>query len=302
MARPQPRLAGMPRSCLTRRDRLILLLPLLLVIGPFLLWPVAFGFFASFTSYSPFESHPHLTGFANYASLIGDQYFRSAFRTIAVFSLSAVVAELMIGLAVAWLMREPFRGRGFIRVILLIPWLVSPVANGVMWHFLYESSAGIPNYLLALLNLPLQPSPLGLRGYALFATLIAEVWRTAPLVSFLLVPGFSSIPRQLWEHATLEGVSVFNQVRSIALPSMRPLLLTVAMLLVGNTLGTFDSILILTHGGPGTETLTPALYSFQKAFQVNNWPLGATSAWFVFVAVILVGVVYLFLSRREAGE
>ena len=268
---------------------------------PFLLWPVTFGFLASFTSYSPFEPHPRIVGLANYASLIGDGYFRAAFRTIAVFSLSAVAAELVIGLGVAWLLREPFRGRGLIRVILLLPWLVSPIANGVMWHFLYEGSAGIPNYLLALLGIPLQPSPLGLRGLALPATLIAEVWRTAPLVSFLLLPGFSSIPRQLWEHSVLEGASIPTQLRFIVLPWLRPLILTVAMLLLGGALGTFDSILILTHGGPGTETLTPALYSFQKAFQVNNWPLGAASAWFIVAAVLAAGGIYLALSRRETS-
>jgi multiple sugar transport system permease protein len=283
---------------LTRKDHMIFLLPLIIVMGPFLLWPVAFGFFASFTSYSPFAPVPRLTGLANYVALIGDPYFRTAFRTVGIFSVSAVAFELAIGMVVAWLLREPFPGRGAIRVVLLLPWLVGPVANGVMWHFLFEASTGIPNYLFALLNLPIQPSPLGLRGLALPATLIAEIWRTAPLASFLLVPGFSLIPRQLWEHSALEGTPLLSQVRHVVLPFLGPLLLTVAMLLAGAALGTFDSVLILTHGGPGADTLMPALYSYQKAFQVNNWPLGATSAWFIAAAVIMVGGLYIALSRR----
>lgn len=276
-------------STLARRDHLALLLPLLLVTGPFLVLPAIFGFLASFTSFSPFALHLRFTGLANYASLLEDGYFKGAFRTAAAFSFSAVVLELAIGMGVAWLLREPFRGRGAVRMVLLLPWLVSPVASGVMWHFLYESSEGIPNYFLGLLHVPLQPSPLGLKGFAFAATLVVEVWRTAPLASFLLLPGFSLIPRQLWEHATLEGATLLSQFRHIALPSLRPLVLTVAMLLAGTALGTFDSILILTHGGPGTETLTPAVYSFQRAFQVNNWPLGATSAWFITAAVAAVG-------------
>src|SRR5271157_1736436 len=291
-----------PSPILTRRDHLVLLLPLLLVMGPFLLWPVIFGFFASFTNFSPFALHLRFTGLVNYASLIGDGYFREAFRTVAVFSASAVALELAIGMAIAWLLREPFRGRAAVRMVLLLPWLVSPIASGVMWHFLYESSAGIPNYFLSLLRLPLRPSPLGLRGLAFLATLVVEVWRTAPLASFLLLPGFSLIPRQFWEHATLEGATLLSQVRHIVLPALRPLLLTVAMLLAGTALGTFDSILILTHGGPGTETLTPALYSFQKAFQVNNWALGATAAWFIAAAVVVLGGLYMALSRRESYQ
>ena len=269
------------------------------MVGVFLLWPVVFGFVASFTDFSPFEPHPSFVGLANYAGLVSDPYFRAAFRTIGIFAGSAVVLELLIGMVVAWLLREPFRGRGAVRVILLLPWLVSPIGNGVMWHFLFESSAGIPNHVLALLGLPLQPSPLGLPGSALPATLAVEVWRAAPLAGFLLLPGFGVIPGELWEQATLEGVPLLGRLRHIVLPYLRPLVLAVAMLLAGAALGAFDSVLILTHGGPGTETLTPALFSFQKAFQNNNWPLGATSAWFIVAAVMILGGIYAALSRRR---
>lgn len=270
------------------------------MVGVFLLWPVLFGFVASFTDYSPFKPHPSFIGLANYADLVSDPHFRSAFRTIGIFAASAVTLELLIGMVVAWLLREPFRGRGAVRVVLLLPWLVSPIGNGVMWHFLFESSAGIPNHLLALLGLPLQPSPLGLPGSALPATLAVEVWRAAPLAGFLLAPGFSVIPGELWEQATLDGVPLSGRLRHVVLPYLRPLLLAVAMLLSGAALGAFDSVLVLTHGGPGTETLTPALFSFQKAFQSNNWPLGAAAAWFIVAAVMILGGIYAALSRQRA--
>ena len=282
-----------------RRERLVLVLPLLLVLLPFLLWPVTFGFLASFTNYSPHERHLRLIGLANYASLARDGDFLAAFRTIAVFLAVAVPAELLIGFAVAWLLREPFRGRTAIRVALLVPWFVSPVAGGVMWHFLYSTRSGLLNYFLSWLHLASVPSPLSLRGLALPATILVEVWRTAPLVGFLLLPGLISIPRSLWEEATIQGVSAIRQVRCIVLPYLRPLLLAVGMLLVGGALGTFDLVLILTNGGPGSETLTPALFSYQRAFRVSDWPLSATSAWFIVAAVALASLAYLLLSRPE---
>jgi len=283
----------------TRRELLFLWLPLALVLGPFLLWPVAFGLVASFTDYSPFVTHAHFTGFANYAYLVADAFFGSSFRTIAMFAVITVPLELLIGFAIAMLLREPFRGRPAIRVILLLPWLVSPVANGVMWHFLYASGSGILNYFTAWLTLPPAPSPLGLRGLTLPATMLVEIWRTSPLVSFLLLPGLLCIPRSVWEQAAMEGAAVFVVARRIALPWIRPLLLTVGLLLLGWSLGTFDSVLILTGGGPGVETLTPALYSFQKAFEANNWQIGATSAWCICLIVVLAGMAYLVMSRRE---
>jgi len=86
----------------------------------------------------------------------------------------------------------------------------------------------------------------------------------------------------------------------VALPALRPLLLAVSLLLIGLTLGSFDSVLILTGGGPGTATMTPALYSYNQAFVINNWPIGAASGWLIAAAVLGVGVVYVRLARRSA--
>ena len=110
-----------------------------------------------------------------------------------------------------------------------------------------------------------------------------------------------SIPNERWEEATLAGASPLQQIRHVAIPELRTLLLTVGMLLIGLAFGTFDTILILTGGGPGTATLTPALYSYSRAFQTNDWPVGAASGWLIAVGVIAVGVVYLRLARERVA-
>jgi multiple sugar transport system permease protein len=285
---------------LPQRQRFLLLVPLGLVLLPFLVWPSVFGFLGSFTDYGPAQLHVHFVGLANYLAVARDPQLGIAFRNIGVFTLVAVPTELAIGFAAAYLLRDPFRGRAVLRVVLLVPWLVSPIASGVMWHFLFNSETGLLNYWLAWLGLPAQPSPLGLRGLALLATIMTDVWRKAPLASFLLLPGLLAIPPEGWEQATLEGATVLDRVRHVALPGVRPLLLTVALLLVGDALGTFDSVLILTGGGPGSATVTPGLYSYQWAFQVSDWPLGATSAWLIVAGVLLIGLIYLRLVRTEA--
>src|SRR5205085_3295743 len=142
-------------------------------------------------------------GFGNYRAVLADPQFAVAFRNILAFTLASVPAELLIGFVIAYLLRESFRGRGLVRVLLLIPWLVSPIANGVMWHFLFNSSTGLVNFWFALLHLPQQPSPLGLRGWARPAVMGVEIWRTTPLVSFLLLPGLLALPAEQWEAATI---------------------------------------------------------------------------------------------------
>ncbi len=285
----------------SRGQRWLLYLPLALVMLPFLLWPALSGLFFSFTNYAPGQIHLRWLGWQNFASLFSDPLFRAAWRNVLVYTLLSVVFELAIGFGLAYLLYEPFRGRGFVRVLLLVPWLVSPVASGVMWYFLLNLQAGIPNFFRSLLGLATLPSPLGLPALALPTAIATGIWRDAPLAGFLLLPGLLAIPAADWEYARLEGANLLGRLWHIALPRLRPLLLAVALLLTGDALGAFDTILILTGGGPGSATMTPALYSYQQAFQYNNWPLGAASAWFIVLSVIVVGVVYLGLIRTEGS-
>ena len=175
---------------------------------------------------------------------------------------------------------------------------MSPVANGVLWHFLLTPSIGPLDFVRALAGLPIGPSPLGVSGLALPTAIATDVWRKAPLVGFLVLPGLLSIPRERWETATLEGARLLDRIKLVALPPLVPLLLTIAMLLVGDALGSFDSSLILTGGGPGSETITPGLYAYQQAFRTNDWRLGATAGWVVAGSVLLVGAAYVRATRQ----
>lgn len=285
---------------LTRRDRLVLFAPLAVLLSGWLGLPALLGLFATFTTYSPFATTVHFSGISKYMSVFRDVQFGAATTNIIIFTLVAVPLELALGFGLAYLLRRPIRGRGLWRVLLLLPWLVSPIANGVMWHFLLVGSTSIVDFGSGWIGLSNVASPIGDVRLALPTIIAIEVWREAPFVTFLLLPGLASVPNELWEHSILDGASWIRQVFHVALPSLRPLLLAVTMLLVGLSLGSFDSVLILTGGGPGTATVTPALYSYNQAFVANNWPIGAASAWLIAAAVLAVGLVYVKLARRSA--
>ena len=287
---------------LTRRDRIVLFAPLAALLGGWLVLPAVFGLVGTFTTYSPFTTAIQFSGLANYAAVVKDPQFGVAVRNIAVFTAVAVPLELAIGFGIAYLLRLPIRGRTVWRVLLLAPWLVSPIAAGVMWHFLLGGATSMLDFVFGWLRIPGIASPLGDTRFALSTAIAVEVWRVAPFVTFLLLPGLLSIPKERWEEAKLSGASWIQQILHVAIPELRTLLLSVAMLLVGLSLGTFDTILVLTGGGPGTATLTPALYSYGRAFQTNDWPVGAASGWLIAAGVFAVGAVYLRLARqREAG-
>jgi ABC-type sugar transport system permease subunit len=158
------------------------------------------------------------------------------------------------------------------------------------------------DFFLGWLGRPEAPSPVGDLRLALPTVIAVEVWRMAPFVAFLLLPGLAGIPEERWEDARLAGASILRQVVHVAIPGVRNLLLTVGMLLVGLALGTFDTVLILTGGGPGTATLTPALYSYGAAFATNDWPVGAAAGWLIAAAVFVAGAIYVSVADWRASE
>jgi multiple sugar transport system permease protein len=285
---------------LTRSERALLFAPLGIVLSIWLLIPALLGLISTLTNYAPVEPGVGWVGLRNFQSILSDRTFGAAVRNVAIFTIVAVPLQLVLGFCLADALRRPFRGRTMVRVILLLPWLVSPIASGVMWHFLFASETGFLGFAYGSIGLPVPPSPLSQHGLALLTIVFVETWRVAPLVAFLLLPGLSSIPRERWEDSTIDGLSWTGKVRHVAIPALRPLILAVTMLLIGGSLATFDGVLTMTGGGPGTETLTPALYSYSKAFTFSDWPIGAASGWLIGGAVLLAGLAYLQLSRKAA--
>ena len=272
----------------------------MLLVG-WLVGPAVAGLIATFTTYTPFATGVNLVGLANYGAVLSDPQFSAAMRNIVIFTVIAVPLELIAGFGVACALREPLRGRAALRVLLLLPWLISPIGSGVMWHYLLGSTTGIPGYVLGWFGIS-ATSPLGDLRLALPVVVAVEVWRVAPFVAFLLLPGLIAVPRERWDDARLSGASWLRQIVDVAVPAVMPLFLTVTMLLIGLALGSFDVVLILTGGGPGNATLTPALFSYASAFENNDWRAGAASAWLITGAVLVVGAVYVRLATVRDAE
>ena len=270
---------------LTRLQRAGFLLPFVVIVLIFIIFPAIIGFISSFTNYSPLQQHPvHVVGLENYARVFSEPEFPVSLRNITIFTIFTVSLELMLGVLLAYTLRVPFRGRSFVRVVLLLPWLVSPIANGVMWHYIFNQP-GFPNLLGS--------------STALIVVMLVEVWRTAPFVTFLVLPGVLGIPQQNWDDARLDGLSSFAKLRFLVLPRLRTLLLSIGMLLVGQALGAFETILIFTGGCPGSATVTPGLYAYQSAIKTYDWTRGVPASWLIAFAVLVVGIIYVFVTERE---
>jgi ABC-type sugar transport system permease subunit len=287
---------------LTRLQRLILAAPFLVIVGFGLFLPLVLSLLATFTNYSPIQRAVQFVGLGNIGSVLGNPQVPAAVRNVIVLTVVTVPIELLIGIAVAVALRHPFRGRSALRIVLLVPWLVSPIAAGVMWHFLLTGATSVLSFASESIGGGSIPSPLGLRGLALPTVIVLEIWRSAPLAAFLLTPAMAGIPSNRWEQAELDGMSALDRLRHVVIPGAQFQLLAVALLLCGAALGTFDAILILTGGGPATETVTPALFSYREAYELSNWPVGSTAAWLSTILIGAVAVGYLLLSHHRGAD
>jgi len=287
---------------LTRPQRVLLAAPFVLLVALGLALPLLGGLFATLTNYSPRVASVAFEGFANYLAVLRSSSFDASLRNIVVITAVAVPLEIAIGLIFAASLRRPFRGRGIVRVLLLLPWVISPVAIGVMWHFLLSGNTSALSFISELVGGPAIQSPLSIKGVALPIVILIEVWRGAALATFLLAPAVAAVPDERWDQAALDGLGRVGRLMRVVAPTIRSHLLGVALLLVAGTLGTFDTILILTSGGPGSDTMTPALFSYQEAYQFSNWPLGATAAWIDCALVALAAGAYVYFSRRASTD
>lgn len=286
---------------LTRRQRWLLLIPFVALVVPFLICPALFGLAASLTTYTPFRPSVEWVGLKNLLGLVSGGLFQTALLNGLRFVPITVGAELIAGLLLALALRRPFRGRGLIRFTLLLPWLISPAASGVMWGQLLVASHGLVNFWPAQLGIPNTRDIL--LPETVFALLVlTEVWRKAPLVTFLALPALSAIPADRWDTARLDGLGWIGQTRHVALPAMRGLLLAVTLLLIGDAWGTSESVLFLTGGGPGTRTLLPGLYAFNMAVNARNWSNGAAAGWLMTAALLIIGLIYLRLARSSESR
>jgi multiple sugar transport system permease protein len=274
---------------MSTRERLVLLAPFTALIAVFLVWPALRDLGLTFTNFDPLRPQKlHWIGLEHYARAVSSSDFRASTFNLAVFVPCSVALELLFGSLIAFALRQPFRGRSLVRALLLVPWLINPIAAGVMARFLSSEHLGF-------FAVDLRSS-----GLALPSLIMLEVWRNTPLVTFLILPGLILIPTSRWDLIRLEGLSMTQVFRHVIVPSLRPLLLAVSLLILANAISGFETVLMFTGGGPGSQTMLPGLLAYLAGYKTFDWALGSSLSWLIWLAVLLVGLAYVTLVRDRA--
>jgi multiple sugar transport system permease protein len=270
------------------------LAPAALLLGIVTLYPLAHVVWLSLERRSLLDpAPPSFIGLDNYLRLAGDERFWNALGNTLYFVAVSVSLELALGLAFALAVQRPFRGRAALYGLILLPWAVPTAVSARMWEWMYNSEIGVLNYLLGA-----QVNWLGSPAWALNAAILMDVWKSTPFVALLLVAGLQGIPPDLYRAAALDGASRWTVLRRITLPLLAPVILVALIFRTIDAFRVFDSIYVLTGGGPANSTETLSIYAYKTLFQSLEFGYGSTLAVSVFACVALAAGLYVFLLRK----
>lgn len=279
-----------------RKSRLgfMLVLPGALVMLFIFVYPLLVNINSSFYKILMMKPRERpFVGFENYINVLKDPKFWAAFENSFIWTVSSVLLQLLLGLSVALLLNQAIKGRGLFRGLMLIPWVTPGVVAAMTWKWMYDGQFGILNHFLMTIGIIDQPIVwLGNTSTAMPAVILEYVWKGFPFVAVMLLATMQTIPRDLYEAASLDGANSLGKFRHVTIPALKPTLRLTTMLTAIWSFNSFDTIWLMTEGGPAGSTETLTTYVYKATFQAFN--IGKASAIAVIMFLILLIFVMLF--------
>lgn len=294
-------LFGYPVSRYDQRSAMLLLAPMMLVLAVVAVFPVLYSFWISlFDLKLTRPRRVPFVGLENYVTVFQDPLFWESVWRTASFTLMSVAAIMVIALLMALLLNEEFRGRRFLSAMLLVPWAIPYVANGLMWKWIYDSGYGALNGLLYQLDF-IDKYMVWLGDSEKTLALIANafVWKEVPLAAILLLVTMKSIPADLYSAAKVDGANVWQRFFHITLPALRPGFLLVMIYETMMAVRHFDLFFILTEGGPAEASHVVAWQVYVETFRKLSFGTGSALAYIMaLVTFLLAFSIIRALGRR----
>jgi len=231
----------------------------------------------------------------------GDGDWWSAVSNTLWLTFVSVILETVLGLGIALVLHSKFKGRGFLRTAVLVPWAVPTVVSARMWAWMYNDVFGVYNDMLLRLGVIDSPIAwLANKQTALAAIIAMEVWKTTPFMALLLLAGLQIIPGDIYEAADIDGASQVQQFFSLTLPLIRPAIFVALIFRTLDALRIFDAIKVMTNGGSGTETMATLGYKNMFDFQKLGYGSAMSVVIFFIITIFVVSYVTTFDIQETA--
>lgn len=300
------------RTLSDKAIRNLFIWPTLILLIVINIFPLFYSLYLSFTDYSAIANKaPVWIAFENFGRVLGDENMWGFFATTGKYVLFSVGIELILGFALAMMIKQSFFGSGIITTLILVPMMLSPVVVGLFWKLMYNPSFGYFNYLTFLsdpsLGLDMLASRFGgavVPDLAMAAVILVDVWMWTPFVMLLILSGLKAIPDYLYEAAAIDRASSWFQFWRITLPQVAPLMLIAVLFRTIEAFNkSFDLVMGMTGGGPGTQTEVIGVNLFRLAFQ-GQFRTGRASAvaYIVLIIIIAISNLYIRYLNKMRGE
>ncbi|MCZ8280417.1 MAG: carbohydrate ABC transporter permease [Alphaproteobacteria bacterium] len=281
-----------------RQVGVLFMLPLILGLGVFLIWPIAEAVRLSFVRYNPLrpDSQPFV-GLDNYVFVLQDPLFWESFSQALIWTGWSTVLQALIGVGLAMLLHQPLKGMNAFRGLLLFPYIVPTVVIALNWRWLFNSEIGIVNHLLMSAGIiDDRIAWLSTPTMAMASAILLNVWKYTPFVVIVVLARLQTIPTELYDAAKVDGAGPFRRFRDITLPQLAEVLAVVIVFRTIWTFNKFEEIYLLTRGGPGTSTYNLALYAFDQSIANLRMGVGAAAGVIMLLLLLLGSVLYIRVS------
>ncbi|NYD43218.1 carbohydrate ABC transporter permease [Nocardioides panaciterrulae] len=277
-----------------------LLLPALIPIALFSVYPLLQGIYLGFTdSHAGLNQVTQFTGLENYQRLMHNELFWSSFKIGLIWALSVTVLQFLAAMGLALLLNANLRLRWLARTLSLIPWAMPPVVTGIMWRLMFDPNSGPISSASQALGFG-QLNLLGDFTTALPAVIVVGVWAGMPQTTITLLAGLQGVDDSLHEAGAVDGASPWKRFLHITLPQLKPVIIAITSLNFIWNINTFDLIYVMTNGGPGGKTMVPALFAYNEAFRYGHF--GIAAAMGNVMVVVIIGLLLFYLRSRLKEE
>jgi len=273
-------------------------LPAVAIIVAVIVFPWLFTIFMSTQSWKV-SGGSDFIGLGNYRELMGDTRFLESIGHTFYFTVLGVVLPVFFGTCAALVFHREFPFRGVLRTVFVMPMMATPVAVSLVWTMMFHPQLGVLNYLLSLVGIPPQAwvyDP----ATAIPTLVMVEIWFWTPLVMLIVLGGLAGLPKEPYESALIDGASDWHMFRHITLPLVWPFIMVALIMRTIDALKAFDTIVVITQGGPGTASETLNYFLYLQAFQF--YKIGYASAVVVLFFVIIVALSLLLLYVRQKSK
>src|SRR5450830_404948 len=303
-ARPGPARPSGPRrnfsAWANRHRKWLFAAPAMIFVGVLIVFPLAWTLYLSLTdSQGSVRAPSEFIGLENYATVLSgvERFWPAVGRTLS-FTGVALICEVVLGMGIALLLWQPFRGEKWVRVAILLPLVATPVAVGMMWRLIFDPNIGFANQFLSWFGIPAQPWLSG-QTTALPTLIFVDVWQWTPMVVLILLAGLTSLSEEPDEAARVDGANAWQRFRFVTLPLLRSTVIVAIVLRGIDALKTFDILYSTkgTGGGSFHEVETLNVYAYGLSFDYNDY--GTASTVLILFFLLIIVIMWMVTHRRK---